>query len=301
MNKFKRLLQKVSNHFFLRHFIIAICVVIVIIYLTSLALNIFTRHGEKYEVPNLTGKTVAASAALAAEADLQLVVIDSLFVAGMEPGAILDQSPEPGSAVKSGRKVFLVINAVNPRSEVIPYVTGYSLRLGKNILQSRGFTIDKLVYRSDIATNNIIGQQYKGRTITSSSNISATLGEGVTLIVGRAADAPLPMTPKVVGVTLREAQSRLWESGLNIGKIIYDDTVNDTNRGEAKVYKQSPGQNSRLSFGATVTLYLSADDDRVQKGSLRTDNEVREAQANPSEDISEEEFASLFTEEEGEE
>lgn len=298
MDKIRAIIQKISGHFFLRNLIIAISLVLVLLCLTTLSLNIFTRHGEKYEVPNLVGKNIQTAAPLIEDAELELVVIDSLFVAGMEPGAILDQSPEVGSPVKSGRKVFLVINAMNPRSEVIPYVTGYSLRLGKNILQSRGFKINKLIYKSDIATNNILAQQYKGRTMTAGNDISATLGEGVTLIVGRSSDAPLPIVPKVIGVSLREAQSRLWESGFNIGKTIYDNSVNDVNRNEAKVYKQTPGINTRHSFGATVTLYLSCESERIQQGSLRADNEIREAQAHPSEEITEEEFESLFSEDE---
>ncbi len=296
MDKITKIFRAISEHFLLRNIIIAFCAIVIFLYLTSLALNIFTRHGEKYEVPDLIGKTIAGAEEYIKEADLQLVVNDSLYVAGLLPGSIIDQSPEPTSFVKSGRKVFLVINATNPRSEVIPYVTGYSIRLAKNILQSQGFTIDRLIYRSDIATNNVIGQKYKGKEIKKGSNQKAVLGEGVTLTVGRASDAPLPLVPNVVGLDIREAKSRLWETGLNVGSIINDDSVNEKNINEAKVYKQTPGQHTRNDYGAKVTLYMSVDKNRVKSGKDRAEQEIRDAIENPSEEISEEEFNEIFAE-----
>ncbi len=294
----KNIFRSISSHFLLRNAILALCGVVVFIYLVSIVLNIFTRHSEHYEVPELLNMTVAQAAPLIEDADLQLVVIDSLFVAGMEPGMIIDQSPEPTSQVKSGRKVFLVINSMNPRSEVIPYVTGYSLRQAKNMLQSRGFTIDRLIYKADIATNNVIGQSYKGREITRSSEIEAVLGQGITLTVGRSSGAPLPLVPKVVGLTAREAKSRLWEVGLNVGEVIYDSSVDKGSRSSAKVYKQSPSQQSRLDFGAKVTLYMSIDGERVQGGVKRSDSDLIDARENPVEEleVSEEELEKFFSE-----
>lgn len=303
------LLRRISQHFFLRNMILAISAVLVITYLVSLSLNLFTRHGEKYRVPDLVGMTITQSSALIKEADLKLVINDSIYVPGMTPGAIIDQSPEPQSYVKSGRKVFLVINSVSPRSEVIPYVTGYSLRLARNLLQGAGFEIEKLVYRDDIATNNVIGQQYKGREILEGSTQKAVLGEKVTLVVGRAKDAPLPSVPRVVGLSLRDAQSRLWETGLNIGNITYDKSVNDENRASAKVYRQGLASSSKANYGATVTLHLTADTSiatqavkEAEAAEIRAQEELRILSEMGEEEevdlvdgnVSEEEFNALF-------
>ncbi len=291
----KRIFQKISNHFLLRQLILITSAVIVLIFIISLGLNIFTRHSERLEVPKLIGNTLAKADEIADHNDLRLEVIDSIFVAGMTPGTVIDQTPDAGNFVKSGRKVFLIINAFKPRSEVIPYVTGYSLRQAKNILQAKGFTIDKLIYKWDMATNNVIGQSYKGKNITADDNIVATLGEGITLTVGKGSGAALPLVPKVVGLTLREAQSRLWELGLNVGDVIKDNSVTEININEARVYKQNPGQQRRLDFGARVTLYLSADENRISTGIDRSDQEIFDARENPSEEISQEEFDSLFS------
>lgn len=290
---FRKIIDKISSHFLLRNVVIALCAVVVFLYLVSLALNIFTRHGDSYPVVDLIGKSVDEAVDLIVDADLELVVVDSLFVAGMAPGTIIDQSPKVGSAVKSGRKVFLIINSINPPSDIIPYVTGFSLRQAKNIIESKGFQIDKLIYRDDMATNNIIGEQYDGRTVERGSTLRATLGEGITLIVGRSSSSALPSVPKIIGLTLREAKSRLWEVGLNIGQVRRDADVTESNLDDAKVYKQSPGQMTRMDYGASVSVHLTLDQSKINQGSKKSDTDARNT-APDQQDISDEELARLL-------
>ncbi len=268
----------------LRQAILVLCAIIVLLTLVNFLLKVFTRHWQEFDVPEFVGKNFASIDELGAEADLEFVVIDSLYVVGLQPGTVITQSPQPNSKVKSGRKIFLVINSFSPRSEVIPYVAGYSLRGAKNILQGKGFEIEQLIYVPDMATNNVISQSYKGRQIANGSNLKATLGEGITLRVGKKADAPLPIVPNTVGLTLREAKSRIWEVGLNVGNIVKDKGITDMNLAEAKVYKQLPLQQTRLDYGGKVTLYLSIDKNRVEEGVKFTDQQIREAKEKAAEE-----------------
>lgn len=290
------MINKISAHFLLRHIVLAVCGVIVFVYLVSVALNVFTRHGQRYAVPNMLGKTVEESTADIEEANLELVVIDSLFVPGLAPGSIIDQSPEPTSAVKSGRKVFLVINSLSPRSEVIPYVTGFSLRQAKNILEGKGFEIKRLIYKSDMANNNVIGQSYNGKDIVRGSTLKATLGEGITLIVGRSGGAPMPLVPKTIGLSLREAKSRLWEIGLNVGEVRRDADVTELNLEDARVYKQTPGQQSRADYGSSVTLYLTTRIDKINDGSRKADTNASKIVDAETDEVTPEELAKLLAE-----
>lgn len=296
MEYFKKIVHKIGQHFLLRNIVFAVCGVIVLVFVINILLSIFTRHGQHNEVPDFVGMTIDAAAPLTDDASLEFVIVDSLFVPGTAPATILDQSPEAGSSVKSGRKVFLTINSVSPRSDVIPYVTGLSLRQAKNILEGKGFQIKRLIYRSDMATNNVIGESYDGREIVRGSSVKTTLGSGITLTVGRSASAPLPPTPKVVGLTLREAKSRLWEIGLNVGKISRDADVTDQNEDQAKVYKQSPAQQVRADYGTSVALSLTSKVDKVTDNSKKSDAAAR-VMPKQDEQISDEELAKLLQEE----
>ncbi len=143
---------------------------------------------------------------------------------------------------------------------------------------NKGFTINKLIYRPDMATNNVIGQQYKGKDISKDSKQKAHIGDGITLTIGRRSGDPLPTVPKVVGLTLNEAKGRLIEEGFNIGDIHTTEKINKAKMGSAMVYRQIPGPDVRLDFGAKVTLYLSQDPKLVNSSSQQTDNLLRMAE-----------------------
>lgn len=272
---FKRLVHRINQHFLLRNIVLAVCGVIVFLFVVSLLLNLFTRHGQQYTVPDLVGTRIDETRSLTAEAHLQLVTIDSLFVPGEVPGAILDQNPKPGARVKSGRKVFVVINSVSPKTDIIPYVTGYSLRQAKNLIESKGFTIDRLIYQPDMANNNVIGQRYDGKEIVRGSTLTAPLGSSIVLTVGRSAGAPLPSIPKVVGLTLREAKSRLWEVGFNVGEVRKDTDVTPRNEDQARIYRQTPGQQARADYGAKIALWITTNEKTLFEGSKKSDTEAR--------------------------
>lgn len=295
MEFFKRMIRRINDHFLLRNIVFAVCGVIVFLFVVNILLSIFTRHGQQYVVPDFVGAVVGQTDNLTDDASLQVVVIDSLYVSGEKPGAILDQNPKPTARVKSGRKVFVVINATNPKMDVIPYVTGYSLRQAKNTLEGKGFQIERLVYSPDMANNNVIGESYQNREIVKGSTVQAPLGSGIVLRVGRSASAPLIVTPKVVGLTLREAKSRLWEVGLNVGEVRRDTDVTDRNEGEARVYRQTPSQQTRIDYGARVMLNLTSVGSKVSENSKKSDAEARRLPVE-EEPLSQEELNALLAE-----
>lgn len=278
---FKNILNYIQNHFFLRNVTVAVCLAIILIYIVSVVLKIYTRHGQNYTVPDFVGMTVKEATPLLEEANLKIEVIDSLFVSGRKPGEILDQSPDAEMKVKSGRNIFVTINAERPRSEFVPFVTGYSLRQAKNTLETRGFTIRRLRYIDDVATNNVVEQSLNGRVISGDYQVKAELGSKIDLVVGQNPSSPLPIVPKVVGLTLREAQNRLWETGLNMGETISDGTCNKENAGSVKVWKQVPNQLERAMYGSNVTLYLTADPGRVTVGLKESDEMTKKMVAVP--------------------
>lgn len=283
---FTRAYDTIKGHFLLRNIVLAVCFTIVGVGIVSLLLNLYTRHGQRYEVPDLMGSTVDSAQMVAHRSgSLELVVIDSIYMPKFRPGTIIDQSPKVGSSVKSGRKVFITINAMNPKMEVVPYVTGFSLRQAKNMLEGKGFEIDKLVYRNDLANNNVLSQSVGGKVIGDGQNLKVPLSSKVTLVVGRNNDTPMPVTPKVVGLSLRQAKSRLWEIGLNVGEIKVDGDISAGNMDGAKVYRQNPNQLTRADYGSRVTLWVTDDNSKIVDGSRKSDQATFETPEAQIEDV----------------
>lgn len=262
----------------IRHLILAASLLVIGLFLVQVLLGIFTRHGRHREVPEMVGLSLDEATELAAHnGGLRIEVSDSLFVPIYDGGVVLEQNPKAGTEVKNGRRIFVTVNSYRQKMVEIPYVTGFSLRQAKNNLESVGLEIERLEYVEDIATNYILSQKFGGRTIEEGQKVDAEIGSGITLVVGRGEDEEKSRVavPRVVGMTLYEAKSRLWDSGLNVGRITSDEGVNQLNERNARVYVQSPAQGVVTSLGSGVALSLSLDDERINRGVTSADEDAR--------------------------
>lgn len=254
-------------------------ILLVLLLAFYLAMHIGTRHGARRTVPEMTGILLSEAEQLAVKSDLELIVADSLFVPAYEGGIVLDLLPEPGVEVKPGRKIYITINSFSEKMVPLPYVAGRSLRQAKNMLEIAGLEIDELIYRPDMATNYVLEQRYKGNLVNAYSKIMAEAGSGVTLYVGVKGEENSDYVPQVIGRSERDAKSRLWESGFNVGEIHYDEGINLLNRKDARVYKQSPALGTPLTLGRKVSLWLTLDEELTQKQTLEAEEMARKIAA----------------------
>lgn len=236
-----------------------------------------TRHGARRVVPDLSGVALSDAERIARENDLELHINDSLFVPAYAGGIILDQLPEGGVEVKPGRTVYITINSFRQKMVPVPYVAGRSLRQAKNMLEIAGLEIKELIYRPDMATNYVLEQFYDRQQILADSRVEAEMGSGITLYVGVEPEENVALVPQVVGLSLRDAKSRLWESGLNVGKIDFEEGINLLNQKEARLYAQSPSAETATTLGSEVTLRLSLDTEKVKNSRTEAERQAREA------------------------
>ena len=197
-----------------------------ILVICYVAMNLFTRHGERLTVPDYLGENVRVAAPDAKTHELEIIISDSLYIPGYEGGIIVDQIPRGGAEVKSGRKVYVTINSFTQKMVRVPYVAGRSLRQAKNMLDIAGLGIEKLIYEPDLATNYVLAEVVNGITMKNTTEIDIPVGAGVVLKVGVNSESNTTIVPKTIGCSLREARSRLWEQGLNVGKVVFDDGIN---------------------------------------------------------------------------
>lgn len=277
MDYLRKLIAKISANPIARNLVLALCAIIVLGFVANLLLNLLTRHGQVRDVPDLSGMTVEEAKHAGKGSSLRIEINDSLYVPAYPGGVILEQNPVAGAKVKSGRRVFVTINSYRQKMVTIPYVTGFSLRQAKSNLEMAGLGIDKLVYQSDIATNNVLEERYNGKIIHPGSKMQAEMGAGITLVVGLGSDATAQAVPRLAGFSAREAKSRLWEAGFNVGKITRDAGINLLNEKEARVSAQSPAAGTRLGLGTAVGFTLSLDDAKIEAGRKAADRSARAA------------------------
>lgn len=262
---------KLKSRPLIYHAVLIVLALVAVIVVSSILMMIITRHGTHRTVPVFMGSKLDIVKQEAERKGLEIVVNDSLFVPAYEGGIVLDQLPKAGAEVKAGRKVYVTINSFREKMVKVPYVAGRSLRQAKNMLEVAGLGIEELVYEEDIATNYVLAEMVDGVELNAESDVELEMGSGVVLKVGVEPDKNSTIVPKAIGQGLLAAKSRLWEQGLNVGKVVFDEDVDLLNQKNARVYRQSLGHNTTTTLGATVGLWLTLDMEKVDKSSAESD------------------------------
>lgn len=267
----------------LRQHPIAYNVVLIVLTILAIALVAYiamalgTRHGMRRTVPDFTGLRIDDAEYYASRRGLHIVVNDSLYVPAYPGGMVLDQLPEGGVDVKSGRKIYVTINSFKQKQVPVPYVAERSLRQAKNMLDAAGLTIAELVYVEDIATNYVLAEFCGTTQITPDTRIKVEAGSGITLRVGLAGGEGVTGVPRLIGRTLADARSKIWESGLNVGSVEYDEGITLFNRNDARVYSQSVPMGWRTAYGSKISLVLTLDKEKVAQSEAESDRRARVA------------------------
>lgn len=240
-----------------------------------------TRHGKVIAVPDFRGMNIVDARHIADVNDLNIVVRDSIFDVDLPGGTVVDQLPRTSDVrdvtVKPGRKIYLTINAYSRRMVEVPYVAKQTLRQALNQLEREGLTVQKIVYEPDLtSTDYVLRQLVDGREVQPESKMKVAVGTGVTLHVSYRSEEQNTTVPRLVGLSFAQAKSAVWDNGLNIGKVVYDDSVEDVvMRRKAKVYRQSLSQGGSVSRGSELSLYLSCDKNLVDSMRRVADAEAK--------------------------
>lgn len=275
---------------------------IVLLVAVYVGLQIGTRHNRVIEVPNFMGMVIDEAHSVAEESDLQLIVRDSIFDVDLPGGTIVDQLPKISTVrdvtVKPGRKVYVTVNAYARRKVDVPYVAKQTLRQALNQIERSGLTIAKLVYEADMtSTDYVIKQRVGNNEILPTSKRQAPVGTGVTLHVSYQQKEQNTQTPRLIGLNLQQAKNTMWDSGLNLAKVVYDDSVDDIiAQRKARVYKQSSKIGTSLRRGSEITLYLTCDERLVDSMNIVATNELKELEKRRREALLESETEEMVEE-----
>ena len=122
-------------------------VVILLCWGVKAGIDIYTHHGEKIAVPDVRRKLFADAEHILTSKELKVVVSDTGYVKTLPPDCILEQSPEAGKEVKSGRVVYVVINSSHSPTLTIPdIIDNCSYREARAKLTAMGFKVGPTEY-----------------------------------------------------------------------------------------------------------------------------------------------------------
>ncbi len=169
---------------YLKHIILAVIIFGLYILFAMKFTGWFTKHGQRIDLPKLTGMPLENAYKLADDLDFELVVIDSVFKENAKPLSITEQDPPEKMKVKPGRKVFVIVNTGRIPNVKVPKITNGSLNLAKMLLNNAGLKLGNIdsVYTT-YGNGLVVYQKYKGKEIAPQSNLKK--GSTIDIVVSK--------------------------------------------------------------------------------------------------------------------
>jgi beta-lactam-binding protein with PASTA domain len=235
------------------HLGLSLLVTIVILIIVFNLLKGYTRHGEAYLVPDLTGRTMTDINYDESLEIFNLQVTDSIFDNSLLPGSVFKQNPSPGSKSKEGRTIYITVVSYTPKMSFMPEIKDLTIRQAVTTLKTSGLNIRKLIYIEHFAENSVLGQYFRGDTLLAGTEILE--GSEIDVVVGLGKN-PKARPPFVIGMTRDQAHEVLQMAGFNYGSEHYLDAADPRH---SRVYRQYPYIGEDLFPGDSVTLYYRSD------------------------------------------
>ncbi len=127
-------------------------------------LDIYTRHGSTYVVPDFSGMTPEAISTMDGLNGMKVVVFDSIYDNSRPGGIVIDQDPSPGTEVKRNRTVHLTVVSKQQEMVTLPDL-GNTGRSARSQLEAYGLIPGRVTEIPGEYKGLLIGASYMGRRI----------------------------------------------------------------------------------------------------------------------------------------
>lgn len=239
------------KHPLVKHLIYMLVVSVVIVILAFLFIKIVARQGKEYELPDYRGVALVEM-----KRDnpyhLEYVVIDSVYDAEQEGGIVLQQDPEPGTMIKTHRKVYVTVTTFAPSDVVLPELSNMTVRSAVSALEAAGLRCGKLKFVDSPYRNVILESTCKGKMVYAGEKMST--GAVVDLTVGLGETQKGTRVPFVIGQVPAKARRGILSASMNVGREYYDGV---TDRSHCVCYRLNPDYTgvTRYPLGTYVDVW----------------------------------------------
>ncbi|MDX9883575.1 MAG: PASTA domain-containing protein [Prolixibacteraceae bacterium] len=254
-----------KSNLFLKQLALAIVITFSLAYLTLFMLKIYTDHGESYPVPDLSGMTVKQAEKVITTKGFRFQVIDSLYVKDAVPGTVIGQVPVAGANVKKNRTLFLTTCTMTPEQIAMPKLTDIAYQQALNVIESLGLEIGNVVYKPSEYTNLVLEQRIYGEI--AEVGMQVPKGTRVDLVVGQVFSDEEIDIPNLLGETYSGAKDTLATYFLNLGAVIFDDSLSfEEDSAIARIWRQRPEPSPihKIYQGQSIDIWLTTDEEKLQ-------------------------------------
>jgi beta-lactam-binding protein with PASTA domain len=250
-------LKKVFTKALLYNILLAIAITALLLVLVSYGLQIYTRHGQTMKVPDVRGKNYDAATDILDKNKLDYEIMDSAYMPDKPALSIIDQNPKPETVVKSGRTIYLTVNAASaPLTEVPDLVGKSSYKYARIQLEGLGYKVADPIYKPDPHRDALLAMLVNGKPLKVGEKVSK--GSTITLVLGQGLSHEMIKAPYLIGLPYEEAIVKIREEyHLSIGAVTTPDDMSDADKSHAFVYKQDPYYGRKIHVGEEIDLWLA--------------------------------------------
>jgi beta-lactam-binding protein with PASTA domain len=213
-----------------------------------LALNLIIKQGEKVVVPNVVNKNLVEALDLLSQRGLELKKSGARNSSLIPENYVVSQDPLPGSVVKEGAPVGVVIS-LGSKISLVPEITGKSFREAQVELTGAGLKVGRLTRIHHAKAADMVLAQWP----ESKQQVERDTTVDLLLSLG-----PAPARyrmPDFAGHSLEQVNQTLGVMGVHVGDIV---TKIDFARQQGTVLDQDPRPGSLVHQGDSVALVVSS-------------------------------------------
>lgn len=235
----------------LLNILLAAAVFVGLVWLTFRWLEFHTNHGKETPVPNVINMTVHNAVKVLDDAGLDYEVDSLQYNPKYKPFQVLRMYPVPGSRVKNGRVIQIIINPRTWAPVQVPDVLDRYKGLAFRQLEQVGLKVGDTIFEPNIQRDAIIRMQLNGSTLKPGALVPRFSVIDVVIGTGPKRNVAIP---NLVGLTVQEAESIIANNLFEVGLIEHEDGSKDKSD---IVYYQDPEGGSLRDQGMQIDLWAS--------------------------------------------
>ena len=207
-----------------------------------------TIRGHQETMPNMVGLSFDYAQRMATGLGLEMKVEDKLFNTQYPPQAIVSQMPPPGTRIKIGQHVHVLVS-LGPPQVVIPNFLGTSIRVARITAIQRNLTLGDIVgiHWPQSEPDQVVAQDPPPE----SAEVRSPAVD-ILVSVGEAPEAYL--CPRFVGQPIAEVRRSLEKAGFIVAGVT---SITTESGPRGIIFTQSPAAGSKIGSDAVFSFQVS--------------------------------------------
>jgi eukaryotic-like serine/threonine-protein kinase len=205
-----------------------------------------TIHGRQENMPKLVGMPMESAQRVTSRLGLLIKVEDKIYSPQYATNEIAQQMPPPGTPLKMGQHVHVLVS-LGPPQVIVPDLVGDSVRAARISTVQRGLTVGDVTVIPWTGDPDVVVAQDPPPAVAEVRTPT------VNLLVSGGEQTPAYLCPRFIGQSIAQARQILEKNGFKVGTVTPVPTPDGT---PGTVLTQSPPSGSKIGADAIFSFQI---------------------------------------------